>query len=818
MRDNGGQLYCFKGKLRPHGSTSSRLLHQHGYLIDDFEADVMTEWHQLNVASCKNLDDYNRKFWKALLPVTSYRFVPLTEQIEKYCCGLPKGLRKYCTKTKVTTLTQLIDARLRKKKGKERFFPKLSMRYYGSFKITERINDVSFRLRLPDTLKIHNAFHVSLLKPFRGDVPDDGVPDEQPEVEENEEILVPEQILAHKDTKTEGKVRRRPASTTAGASDFSQRFSAIWKDAPQHARKSYEEFLGAVAELLGGEVLSEELHEAASTVYKVLCTNLHDSLGLEDSQNHAPSFDVIRKKDQLFSMLGTFDDKSFEKVRLLTEKLHAFEIQQVGPLGAVGLGTETSAVEFGTDIDFKSPLSLASQGIDEEVEDYDWDYETGQPRELLYAQLSSQTAVPTNFGMEPAVVKFDLRWLKDLCDSIAITGMEFSGDELAMTVLQILDSESTGDEVAGELFDVFGDVDFEQIQRILQHRKDLVDSAHKGLERLKLERAGGGHQPRMPTYGTQVSVQTDLERQMEKLRRKEERRSHRRVSGNTAFGESEMESLLAVGGFAALVKASEGFLDSLIGQGDEMGTFSGASLPQGTSRKVYKGYEEVRVPAAPTAQMKPGERLVKIAELEEFAQTAFEGFETLNRIQSRIFQTAYYSNENILVCAPTGAGKTNIAMIAVLREIGQHLKYGILQKGEFKIVYVAPMKALAGEMTRAFSHRLSPLNVIVRELTGDMQLTKKELEETQMIITTPEKWDVITRKSSDMALAELVKLLIIDEVHLLNDDRGPVIEALVARTLRQVESTQSMIRIIGLSATLPNFNENMRMTLVADFI
>ena len=50
-----------------------------------------------------------------------------------------------------------------------------------------------------------------------------------------------------------------------------------------------------------------------------------------------------------------------------------------------------------------------------------------------------------------------------------------------------------------------------------------------------------------------------------------------------------------------------------------------------------------------------------------------------------------------------------------------------------------------------------------------------------------------------------VRLLILDEVHLLHEDRGPVIEILVARTLRQVESSQQMCRIVGLSATLPNY-------------
>lgn len=56
-----------------------------------------------------------------------------------------------------------------------------------------------------------------------------------------------------------------------------------------------------------------------------------------------------------------------------------------------------------------------------------------------------------------------------------------------------------------------------------------------------------------------------------------------------------------------------------------------------------------------------------------------------------------------------------------------------------------------------------------------------------MLVTTPEKWDVVTRKSvGDVALSQIVRLLILDEVHLLHEDRGPVLESLVARTIRQV--------------------------------
>jgi hypothetical protein len=70
------------------------------------------------------------------------------------------------------------------------------------------------------------------------------------------------------------------------------------------------------------------------------------------------------------------------------------------------------------------------------------------------------------------------------------------------------------------------------------------------------------------------------------------------------------------------------------------------------------------------------------------------------------------------------------------------------------------MKALAAEMTANFSNRLQPLGITVREFTGDIQLTKKELTETQIIVTTPEKWDLITRKSNDIALVSVRFVLI----------------------------------------------------------
>lgn len=60
-----------------------------------------------------------------------------------------------------------------------------------------------------------------------------------------------------------------------------------------------------------------------------------------------------------------------------------------------------------------------------------------------------------------------------------------------------------------------------------------------------------------------------------------------------------------------------------------------------------------------------------VTQLSQIGQLAFRGMKELNRIQSIVFETAYYTNENVLVCAPTGAGKTNIALLAVMHTVEQ---------------------------------------------------------------------------------------------------------------------------------------------------
>ena len=107
----------------------------------------------------------------------------------------------------------------------------------------------------------------------------------------------------------------------------------------------------------------------------------------------------------------------------------------------------------------------------------------------------------------------------------------------------------------------------------------------------------------------------------------------------------------------------------------------------------------------------------------------------------------------------------------------------------------------------------APLELTVTESTSDSEyLNINLLNNSNIILTTPEKFDVLTRKWKDISsFISNISLLLIDEIHLLNEEhRGATLEAIIARIklLKNMENFKQTnlenIRMIGVSATIPN--------------
>mgnify|MGYP001586845501 FL=1 len=154
---------------------------------------------------------------------------------------------------------------------------------------------------------------------------------------------------------------------------------------------------------------------------------------------------------------------------------------------------------------------------------------------------------------------------------------------------------------------------------------------------------------------------------------------------------------------------------------------------------------------------------------------------TLDVFQEKAFR-AIDRGENVFVAAPTGAGKTLIADYAIDQAM----------RSRKRIVYTAPIKALSNQKYRDFGVAY-PGSVGI--MTGDVTLSPGApilIMTTEIfrnsILETPERY-------------EDVHYLIFDEVHFLRDiERGTVWE-------ESIIFAPPPIRILALSATVPNLNE-----------
>ncbi|KGL93095.1 putative ATP-dependent DNA helicase HFM1, partial [Charadrius vociferus] len=192
-------------------------------------------------------------------------------------------------------------------------------------------------------------------------------------------------------------------------------------------------------------------------------------------------------------------------------------------------------------------------------------------------------------------------------------------------------------------------------------------------------------------------------------------------------------------------------------------------------------------------------------------RSVFKEFPYFNYAQSKALDDLLYTDRNFVICAPTGSGKTVMFELAITRLLME----APLPWLNIKVVYMAPIKALCSQRFDDWKEKFGPIGLSCKELTGDTLMDDLfEVHHADIIITTPEKWDSMTRRWRDNSIVQLVRLFLIDEVHVIKDEsRGATLEVVVSR-MKTVQSslwrllenhdTVPPVRFVAVSATIPN--------------
>ncbi|MFB6113466.1 MAG: DEAD/DEAH box helicase [Halodesulfurarchaeum sp.] len=169
-------------------------------------------------------------------------------------------------------------------------------------------------------------------------------------------------------------------------------------------------------------------------------------------------------------------------------------------------------------------------------------------------------------------------------------------------------------------------------------------------------------------------------------------------------------------------------------------------------------------------------------------------FESFNAMQEAAAPAVLESEENVVLSAPTGSGKTAIAELAISRT---------LDAGGTAL-FIAPLRALTNEKAADWE-RFESLGYSVYVVTGERDFNPRRASRADVLVMTPEKTDSATRKHDSPRYEFItdVDLLVIDEVQLLDSaSRGSVLEVVVSRLRRLADP-----RIVALSATMKNVSE-----------
>ncbi|RYZ17788.1 MAG: DEAD/DEAH box helicase, partial [Myxococcaceae bacterium] len=178
----------------------------------------------------------------------------------------------------------------------------------------------------------------------------------------------------------------------------------------------------------------------------------------------------------------------------------------------------------------------------------------------------------------------------------------------------------------------------------------------------------------------------------------------------------------------------------------------------------------------------------------------FSPISLLNPIQTQCFHAFCEQRESTLLCAPSGAGKSLCAELALLR----HLE---TSEANSKVVYVAANQDLAQRTANDWADKLAALyGAQLGLLTGDQARDLELLKSCAVVVTSPSHWEALSRKWRQRSKAfRAVGLVIFDDMHfMMSSERGAVYEIAVARTRFITAQLNSTARYVGLSCCLAN--------------
>ncbi|KAG2147242.1 Sec63 Brl domain-containing protein [Suillus cothurnatus] len=250
--------------------------------------------------------------------------------------------------------------------------------------------------------------------------------------------------------------------------------------------------------------------------------------------------------------------------------------------------------------------------------------------------------------------------------------------------------------------------------------------------------------------------------------------------------------------------------------------YSGEENFRNSDEKDKSNYDTMynHRPGVHTQQKPQPVRLRPVSELPDMFRSIFK-FGVFNAIQSICFDAVLHSNENMVISAPTGSGKTVLFELSIIRMVTDPAS----TNQSAKCVYVAPTKALCTEKYKEWTTKFGSLGIPSCELTGDTVVFGKgvwgDAKNARIIVTTArsrstrglitlltlsqaEKWDSLTRNWDDHSrILSHIKLFLVDEVHILNESRGSTLEVVVSR----MKARGSDVRFLLVSATVPNIED-----------